>query len=329
MKEDIKVPSRDEVKEVIKDAVLKNKKLVSESVKSWVDMMVPEGSYSRELVDSYQGGVKKLVDDRIKAMSNQSVDETYYSVCQSLGLAKNVKKTVIRELSKRGYNAMTDEASVGGHNGFAREGADPLILFDNSILNQVSIKEVTKREEQRAHKKDQKWQGNAQRSYNRNPNGQWSAMNLGGKQFMENDFLQHYGVKGMKWGVRRDLRNRSMMGYRAGQYAKQYGKSADKLEARQEKRGYSERRAKSIKNLRTVQKRFERAQKKLYKNLSDADIKQGARAVKRSNALKVTALALTGGAIGGGLYGANRAYQEYKINKMTRSSSVGKPRHGK
>ena len=135
--------------------------------------------------------LKKFVDDRIKIMSDQTMDEAYYSVCQSLGLAKNVKKTVISELSKRGYNAMVDEASVGGHNGYAREGVDPLILFNNGVLNQVSIKEISKKEEKRANKKDQKWRGNAQRSYNQNPNGQWSAMKSGGEQLMENDFLQH------------------------------------------------------------------------------------------------------------------------------------------
>lgn len=132
LKEDIKVPSRNEVKEVIKDAVLKNKKLVTESVKSWVDMVIPDGSYNRELVESYDGGIKKLVNDRIKNMSDQTIDEAYYSVCQSLGLAKNVKKTVISELSKRGYNAMVDEASVGGHNGQVREGVDPLLSVTRS-----------------------------------------------------------------------------------------------------------------------------------------------------------------------------------------------------
>lgn len=232
LKEDIRVPSRDEVKQVIKDTVLKNKKLIYESAKSWVDMMIPEGSYNRELVESYDGGIKKFVDNRIKNMSDQTMDEAYYSVCQSLGLAKNVKKTVISELSKRGYNAMVDEAGVGGHNGYARGGIDPLILFDNGVLNQVSIKEISKKEEKRANKKYKKWIGNAQRNYNRNPNGQWSALESEGERFMENTFLQHYGVRGIKWGVRRDIKKRSRLGEQAGKMADAYQKAADRFKSK-------------------------------------------------------------------------------------------------
>lgn len=297
LKEDIKVPSRDEVKQVIKDTVLKNKKLISESVKSWVDMVVPEGSYNRELVESYDGGIKKFVDDRIKIMSDQTMDEAYYSVCQSLGLAKNVKKTVINELSKRGYNAMVDEASVGGHNGQAREGVDPLILFDNSILNQNSIKEISRKEEQRAHKKDQKWQGNAQRSYNRNPNGQWSAIKSGDEQFMENDFLQHYGVKGMKWGVRRDIAKRSLMGARIKRDLKWDLKRGNKLNAKLDKRmakgKNTDRVAKSLSKHTERTRRTLDMYKKVTSGISKEDLAKGERALKRR---RLGSMLLVGGA---------------------------------
>ena len=286
LNEDIKVPSRNEVKEVIKDAVLKNKKLVKESIKSWVDMALPKGSCNRKLLESYyRGGIKKYTKDMIKSMSDRTIDEAYYKVCQSLGLAKNVKKTVISELSKRGYNAMVDEASVGGHNGYAREGVDPLILFDNGILKQVSIKEISKKEEQRAHKKDQKWQGNAQRSYNRNPNGQWSAIKSGGEQFMENDFLQHYGVKGMKWGVRRDIAKRSLMGARIKRDLKWDLKRGNKLNAKLNKRMAKGKNTDRI--AKSLSKHTERAQrtldmyKKVTSGISKEDLAKGERALKR------------------------------------------------
>lgn len=137
----------------------------------------------------------------------------------------------------------------------------------------------------------------------------------------EENSLAHYGVKGMKWGVRRDIARRSKMGYRAGRYAEGYGKRADRLTRRQEKWGYSDRRAKKIDSMRSAQKYLKNAQKKLYKDLSDADIKQGARAVKRSNVLKTAALLMTapGGVVGGLVYGGHRVYQENKIDRMTRN----------
>lgn len=138
---------------------------------------------------------------------------------------------------------------------------------------------------------------------------------------MADSYLYHYGVPGMKWGVRRDIARRSKMGYRAGRYAEGYGKKADKLAQRQEKWGYSDRRAKKINSMRSAQKYLKNAQKKLYRDLSDADIKQGEMAVKRSNVLKTAALLMTApsGVVGGLVYGGHRVYQENKINRMTRN----------
>ena len=137
----------------------------------------------------------------------------------------------------------------------------------------------------------------------------------------EDNNLTHYGVKGMKWGVRRDIARRSKMGYRAGRYAEGYGKKADRLARRQEKWGYSDRRAKKINSMRSAQKYLKNAQKKLYRDLSDADIKQGERAVKRSNVLKTAALLMTSPSIvvSGLAYGGHRMYQEKKIDRMTRN----------
>lgn len=139
----------------------------------------------------------------------------------------------------------------------------------------------------------------------------------------QNDFLEHYGVKGMKWGVRREIGRKSKLGYRAGKYAEQYGKQADRLEAKQNSRGYSSKRASAISNLRKRQSQLQKAQKKLYKNLSSADIEQGKRAVKRSNVLKTVGLIAfaPGGAIAGAVLGGHRVYQESRIDKYANGSS--------
>lgn len=47
---------------------------------------------------------------------------------------------------------------------------------------------------------------------------------------MGNNSLEHYGVKGMKWGVRHDIKLRAINGARAGNFAKDYTKHRMKLE---------------------------------------------------------------------------------------------------
>ena len=64
---------------------------------------------------------------------------------------------------------MVDEASVGGRNGFPKEGYDPLVIFDSSVLKKESTKEISRSEENRSRNKDIKWGSRARRSY-----GQWS-----------------------------------------------------------------------------------------------------------------------------------------------------------
>lgn len=186
LKEDLKIPSRKEVNEVINDVVVKNGKLFEEAMKGYVDMIMPKGTMLRtELIDHYSdpnketdyskkaedAAVKKFVNELISESANQTPEELCFSVCQSLSLAPKGRAKIIGELKKRGFNAMVDEASVGGQNGWRREGVDPLIVFDNSILDEKSINKISKREEKKANEVDTKWQRKAM--YSR---GAWSAI---------------------------------------------------------------------------------------------------------------------------------------------------------
>lgn len=174
LKEDLKIPSRSEVQSVVQDVVLKNKKLLNESIKSWVDTAIPEGSVARWEIKEHYGtsdAIKRYTNDMIKDMSKAPIEESFYTVAQSLGLAKNVKGAIIGELSKRGYNAMVDEGSVGGNNGWNREGVDPLIVFDNKVMEQTSSREISRREEAQSNKADTKWQRKAMMK-----RGAWSAI---------------------------------------------------------------------------------------------------------------------------------------------------------
>ena len=172
LNEDLRIPSREKQTEVINKVVNSNKKYIRESLQSWFDQAYPENSWGRIELDSYyDGGSKKIVDDMVKEWKNRTPESAAFTVCQSLGLAPNVKKAIITDLKKQGYNAMVDEASVGGRNDFPKEGYDPLVIFDSSVLKKESTKEISRSEENRSHNKDIKWGSRARRSY-----GQWSAI---------------------------------------------------------------------------------------------------------------------------------------------------------
>lgn len=161
LQEDLKVPSRKEVSDVVQEVMKNNKKLVEETCKAWLDAAVPEGSWERvermwsdaKNEKEAQKAWKEYTKDTIERYKNMTPDEATFFTMQSLGLNPKVKKEVISKLSAKGYNAMTDEASVGGRHGYLKEGGDPLIVFDRSnMFKEISNKQVSKKEENKAAK---------------------------------------------------------------------------------------------------------------------------------------------------------------------------------
>lgn len=211
LKEDLKVPSRSELSSVVNSVIKSNPTFVPKTVNAWLDMCMPEGSENRyyESVDNQGNYDKKkwdgYVKDCEKKYKNMPLNEAYYYTAQTFGKNKEVRAKVIDELKKRGYNAMVDEASVGGQNGYKKEGIDPLIVFDGSVLNTTNVKEISKREEAKAKKADDKFERNS----NRQKSAQWGLIFEDEKamiMYPENDyrsFLEHHGIPGQKWGVRK------------------------------------------------------------------------------------------------------------------------------
>lgn len=175
LKEDLKIPSRAKQQDVINQVVKSNKKYLHEAVKSFVDELYPEGTWTRfELNDYYDGGIKKYVEDMVTEWGKNTPEQLAFSVCQSLGKATSVKKEIINELQKQGYNAMADEASIGGRNDWRREGYDPLIIFDSSVLAREDTKRISKMAENKALNRYNRW--NAKVNRDANGSAEWSAI---------------------------------------------------------------------------------------------------------------------------------------------------------
>lgn len=161
LKEDLKIPSRKEVEEVIQQKVMTNQKLVSESVKAWIDELIPPGT-----IEDYErfesvAERKKFVEDTIKSYPNWDLDVALKNHFQSFGMAKESRTAVINELKKRGYNAMTDEAGAGVN---VKEGIDPLIIFDSkSSLDYMGSSRISSTEEVESRKKYNQWVSKARK----------------------------------------------------------------------------------------------------------------------------------------------------------------------
>ena len=104
---------------------------------------------------------------------------------------------------------------------------------------------------------------------------------------LEQTYLIHYGVKGMKWGVRREMGQRARAGGRLGREADEwarYKNRYDKKIAKVKMKGGSSDKIKKFQNKRTKAARQERAlrvlQKKMYKGLSQKDIDKGKKIAK-------------------------------------------------
>lgn len=193
LKKDLKIPSRQTQSKVISDVINEDKNKTLHDIVWNRSLMLFGKDLLSELVKyNYDKSAKKFVDEQIhNVYKGMSADQLAYYAAQSFGLNTKLKDEVISRLSKMGYNAMADEASIGGRYGQIKEGYDPLILFDRNLLRTDSVDNISRREEQKAAKAAIKWREKAKKK-----SVAWSVD-------FTNDILQHHGIKGQRWGVRR------------------------------------------------------------------------------------------------------------------------------
>lgn len=173
LKEDLTVPSREEVQQVVYDAVTKNRKATFNMLNTWYDMFAPRVKQQMALFMSdseFKKKWNKEVNDVVDEFKDTPVKQAYYTAFQTFGKNSDLADSVIAELKKRGYNAMVDEAGVGGQNGYGREGVDPLIIFDGeSSLSDEKTRAILEREERKAQSEFNDWYKRAKRR-----SGEWS-----------------------------------------------------------------------------------------------------------------------------------------------------------
>lgn len=150
--EDLKIPSRKHVVDVMADVLLNDPRLKKISI-----------NQSAETALNF----RYILDDKQfkEKLSKMDIKESWKEYMLGLGTNPKLKEKIIDRLKKEGYNAMTDEAGVGGGKGidfeYAIEGIDPLIIFDSKkTLNPVKSKQLTKRKMAWNQKNFQMWKQN-------------------------------------------------------------------------------------------------------------------------------------------------------------------------
>lgn len=163
---DLNVPSRQKLKSVYAD-VMSNDKLKKEACKALAESLVKSDTIDYMFnYDDYEKAMRKdikLFTDRyMKEFGSYTPDQAFALTARSLGPANPVvKKAVIDRLKKDGYNAMVDEAGVGGVVS-PREGVEPLILFDGSgSMQKVKSTDLTEQTIKDADKRYSKWKRTA------------------------------------------------------------------------------------------------------------------------------------------------------------------------
>lgn len=182
LKKDLKVAGRNDVQEVVNEIWQDHKtkielgKVFAERLLSKYDFAMnsdggfydKKGNFSEsEFNKAYLQEQKKVVDNFLKEIGDSPAIVKLDAVTKAFGQSDYLKQQAITKLSAKGFDAMSDEASIGGKIS-PREGFDPLIIFDrSSALEKQGSKEITKLETNTAKTNYMKWQRIANSAKNR------------------------------------------------------------------------------------------------------------------------------------------------------------------
>ena len=100
--------------------------------------------------------LKEIQDDKIKRFKEYTDDEWCYRYEFAMGRSPELKKKLIGELKNKGYSAIYDNASIGAGSDFV-EGVEPLIIFDDSVLEPKKTKKISEITSQNASARYYDW----------------------------------------------------------------------------------------------------------------------------------------------------------------------------
>lgn len=166
LKKDLKIASREEMQKIYDEEIATDKKAMMEAGKAFAtarlnnmglmkeeldnlnkiygtnekfqisQKRIDAYKLSKETTEQYNKQIKELYDKfantTIKELTTDSGIDKLFRYSQGYGNNDYTKNKMIEALKSRGYNAMSDEAGIGGHNGFSRETRQALIVFDGN-----------------------------------------------------------------------------------------------------------------------------------------------------------------------------------------------------
>lgn len=193
LSKDIKVAGTEEIQKTFNE-LEKKKSIQKEIGRAWISSRVVTSDYKDYLDRSKKAnsnlesmGLKpwkvmseKEYDLNIKQRRKEALNdymlkykdlpetEQFLIKVWSVGASKTIKSEVISDLKKRGYDAMNDEASIGGKGVYVREGINPLIVFDSEdFMNLRKTKKISSRKRQFAELRYSDWYDKVNTPYKR------------------------------------------------------------------------------------------------------------------------------------------------------------------
>lgn len=180
LKKDLNIPSRKTVQEVSEKVrtSASGKKAAVEMGQAYVKNYLGENRYTTySAVSAKLGRAPKDVNEYKKEVSNfqreaaknfvnrvkdMNTNDYFKTLTDSFGSSAYNRNLVISELKKMGYNAMVDEAGVGGGTQEGRrryrEGVDPLIIFDgDDALDEIKTEQVSRSTQNNATTRNRQW----------------------------------------------------------------------------------------------------------------------------------------------------------------------------
>ena len=165
---------------VTKDLVAPSKE---ERVSTFVQLVKENPKFSKEFEEAakeYSPSYIKSRYDNLDSKSDADVKKMYETFAITLGGNPKLRDEYFNALQKKGYNMIVDDADAQIHD-------SPIIIFDRNNFEVNKVSEITK-----AYIKDLKSKPMPDITHS------------GGETMTNSDTqLEHFGVKGMKWGVRK------------------------------------------------------------------------------------------------------------------------------